>query len=206
MTVSLPYLASNKNLGPLFTTIQSAKVPERFTQDFLAKTIGLKGSNDRAMIPLLRTLGFIDQSGAPKPFYRQLKNSETAKNALAQGIRTAYAPLFEANENAHSLPSDKLKGLVAQVAWTDDSMTSRIASTFSTLCKLADFSANTSNSSDAEPIEDATGESKDLTKERLSTTKGLSTQFHYNIQVHLPSNATEEVYLNIFNALRKVFQ
>ena len=206
MSVSLPYLASNKNLGSLFTTIQSAKVPERFTQDFLVKTIGLKGSNDRAMIPLLRTLGFIDQSGAPKPFYRQLKNSETAKGALAQGIRDAYAPLFEANENAHSLASDKLKGLVAQVAGTDDSMTARIASTFSALCKLADFSAGISSSADVEAAEDAPAEARDVVKDRFAAAKGLSTQFHYNIQVHLPSNATEEIYLNIFNALRKVFQ
>ncbi len=206
MAVSLPYLASNKNLAPLFTTIQSAKVPERFTQDFLAKTIGLKGSNDRAMIPLLRTLGFIDQSGAPKPFYRQLKNLETARGALAQGIREAYAPLFEANENAHSLAPDKLKGLVAQVAGTDDSMTARIAATFSTLCRLADFSAQRSNPPDVEVAEESPSEARDVAKDRLPGGKGLSTQFHYNIQVHLPSNATEEVYLNIFNALRKVFQ
>jgi hypothetical protein len=31
-------------------------------------------------------------------------------------------------------------------------------------------------------------------------------EFHYNIQVHLPSNGTEETYLNIFNALRKALQ
>jgi hypothetical protein len=32
---------------------------------------------------------------------------------------------------------------------------------------------------------------------------GIRPEFHYNIQIHLPSNATEETYLNIFNALRK---
>ena len=133
MPVSLPYLSSNKNVDALFSTIQSAKVPDRFTQEFLATTIGLKGTNDRGMIPLLRNLGFIDQSGAPTSSYRQLKNKDSAKATIANGIRLAYAPLFEANENAHSLSSEKLKGLVAQVAGTDDDMTARIVATLNAL-------------------------------------------------------------------------
>ena len=36
--------------------------------------------------------------------------------------------------------------------------------------------------------------------------KGFEPQFHYNIQVQLPVNGTEETYLNIFSALRKVFR
>ena len=43
-------------------------------------------------------------------------------------------------------------------------------------------------------------------KKMKGQVKGLRTEFHYNIQVHLPANGTEEVYLNIFNALRRVFQ
>jgi hypothetical protein len=34
---------------------------------------------------------------------------------------------------------------------------------------------------------------------------GLRTDFHFNIQVHLPANGTEDTYLNIFNALRRTF-
>ncbi|WP_322070600.1 DUF5343 domain-containing protein [Paraburkholderia bannensis] len=208
MPASLTYLASNKNLETLFTTIQSAKVPDRFTQDFLSTTIGLKGTNDRMMIPLLRTLGFLEASGAPTARYRELKNQDNAKRAIANGIRGAYAPLFEANEAANSLSADKLRGLVAQVAGTDNSMTARIVATFSALCRLGDFSAsNTGNASEVEDEEEKDERNADPTDRKLhGLPPKLSTQFHYNIQVHLPSNGTEEVYLNIFNALRKVFQ
>lgn len=210
MPASLPYLSSNKNVETLFSTIQSAKVPDRFTQDFLATTIGLKGTNDRGMIPLLRTLGFLDQSGTPTPAYRQLKNRESARVAIANGVRAAYAPLFEANENAQSLPSEKLKGLVAQVAGTDDDMTARIVATFNALSKQGDFVSrapviDTSDEEAAESNSDG-NESSGRSLGRAPLGKGLNTQFHYNIQVHLPSNATEDVYLNIFNAIRKVFQ
>jgi hypothetical protein len=212
MPVSLPYLSSNKNVEALFSTIQSAKVPDRFTQEFLATTIGLKGTNDRGMIPLLRNLGFLDQSGSPTSTYRQLKNKEAAKSAIADGIRTAYAPLFEANENAYTLSNEKLKGLIAQVAGTDDDMTARIATTFNTLVKQADFSQRGEKSNTDQTGEDE--EADELPRNNggsqrsggLQPGKGLNPQFHYNIQVHLPSNATEDVYLNIFNAIRKVFQ
>ena len=210
MAVSLPYLPSNKNLEALFAKIQSAKIPDRFSQDFLKTTVGLKGSNDRPLIPLLRTMGFVDQSGAPTLSYRQLKSADSAKDAIGAAVRKAYAPLFAADESAHKLPNDKLKGLVAQVAGTDDSMTARIASTFGALVKLGNFDAvDAGDGNDADGA-DGKSEEQESTKQALSNVAGgrkaMQPSFHYNIQVHLPSNGTEEVYLNIFNALRKTFQ
>lgn len=206
MAASLPYLASNKNLETLFSKIASAKVPEKFTHGFLTKTIGLKGTNDRAFIPMLRALGFLDQSSTPTNTYRQLKNSSSSKGALAVAIRSAYAPLFEADEGANALALDKLKGLVAQVAGTDEAMTSRIVSTFNALVKLADFSASADNSDERDDSNEDEEESEDEPPKKIVGAKGLRPEFHYNIQIHLPSNATEEVYLSIFNALRKSFQ
>lgn len=203
MARPLPYVASNKNLESLFAKIASAKIPDKFTHSFLQQTIGLKGTNERAYIPLLRTLGFLDASGTPTAAYRQLKNSSTAKVAIASGIRSAYAPLFASDESGHALSPEKLKGLIAQVAGTDEGMTMRIASTFSSLAKIADFSVP----EESQGSEEIPNQEQDSGQEKIKNlSKGLRTEFHYNIQVHLPANGTEEVYLNIFNALRKVFQ
>jgi hypothetical protein len=204
MASSLPYVVSNKNLETLFSKIASAKVPDKFTHNFLLQTIGLKGTNDRAYIPLLRTLGFLDGSSTPTVTYRQLKNSSTAKAAIAAGVRAAYAPLFASDESANTLSAEKLKGLIAQVAGSDEGMTSRIASTFSALAKLADFTASSNNLD----VDEGEGQQDQGLNEEISKKigKSLRTEFHYNLQIHLPANGTEEVYLNIFNALRKVFQ
>jgi hypothetical protein len=150
MSVSLPYLVSYKNVPTLFEKIASAKIPEKFNREFLQTTIGLKASNDRALIPLLRNFGFIDASGTPTQSYRQLKGGNK-RAAVAVGIRKAYGPLFDADQQAYKLSSDKLKSLVAQVAGTDDDMTSRIAGTFAALIKLGDFEADAPN--DAEEKE-----------------------------------------------------
>jgi hypothetical protein len=205
MAVSLPYLVSYRNVGTLFDKIASAKIPETFNREFLSTTIGLKGSNDRALIPLLRTMGFIDQSSAPTPQYRLLKGDKR-RAAIAEGIRKAYRPLFDAQEDANTLTGNPLKGLVAQTAGTDDDLTGRIANTFQTLVKSGDF--------DAAPAEAAETPAKDVeepetpeTPERpLPKLKGFRPEFNYDIHIHLPSNGNEETYLNIFNALRKTFQ
>jgi hypothetical protein len=115
---SLPYLATNRNVGELFTRIASAAVPPKFTHDFLQTTIGLKGTNDRQMIPLLRNMGFLNQSNTPTPTYSLLKAKDKQKVAIAEGVRAAYAPLFAADENASELSGDNLKSLIAQVAGT----------------------------------------------------------------------------------------
>ena len=194
MPTQLPYLPSNKNLDTLFSKIQAAKVPDKFTHSFLQTTMGLKGTADRSLIPLLRVLGFIDQSGTPLHSYRLLKSKETAKKAIGQAVRTAYASLFEADENVHSLPSDKLKGLIAQVAGTDEDMTARIGATFTALTKVADLSIPVQKTA----AQDADNESKEELEDDQGggrAAKPLRPEFHYNIQVHLPSNATEEIYL-----------
>lgn len=207
MAVSLPYLVSYKNLPTLFEKINSAKVPDSFTHTFLQNTIGLKNTNDRAFIPLLRHLGFLDGQNIPTPAYRLLKGDKR-RTVVADGIRRAYGPLFDADQSANELTGERLKGLVAQVAGTDSDLTGRIANTFLALVNLADFQTQLPTDEE-EKRKDVDDEAEDEVEERErrgSSRKGIRTEFHYNLQIHLPSNGTEEVYLNIFNALRKTFQ
>jgi hypothetical protein len=49
-------------------------------------------------------------------------------------------------------------------------------------------------------------EKKKKDEEKSSSAGELRSEFHYNIQIHLPSNASEETYLSIFSAFRKVFK
>lgn len=210
MPVQLPYLASYKNLPVLFEKIGTAKVPESFTQTFLQSTIGLKGTGDRPLIPFLRSLGFIDQSNKPTQEYSKLKgSSEQRAKAIGEGVKRAYRPLFDSDEQAHEHTGQTLRNLIAQVAGTDEDMTARIANTFANVAKLGTYTGGREES-DKSKDNDKNRDNPDGDGEEQSTVgrkiKGLRTEFHYNIQVVLPSNGTEEVYLNIFNAIRKTFQ
>lgn len=210
MAKELPYLSSYKNVDALFKKIVSAKQPEAFTTRYLADVIGLKGSADRSLISLLKSLGFLDGSGRPTAAYGLLKNPIKASFAIADGIRQAYEPLFTADEKANELAFDQLKGLIAQVAGSDEGMTAKIAGTFNTLVKLGNFSGSPTETKDeADNDSDDEEEKLDSSKEavkKLGAAHPLRPEFHYNIQIHLPSNATEDVYLSIFNAIRKAFK
>lgn len=196
MAKDLFYLASCKNMGTLFEKILTAKAPEAFTTSFLTDTIGLKSTADRGLINLLKKLGFLDAGGRPTETYGLLKNKEVAGAAIADGVRKLYAPLFEANEKANELQGDGLKGLISQVTGSEQNIVGQIAYTFNALVKNADFSKGVKDKSPDE------AEDKDKLNGKLAA---LRTDFHFNIQVHLPANGTEETYLNIFNALRRTF-
>ena len=206
MSRPLPYVPSNRNIGELFEKIAAARTPDAISQTILSEMFGLKSTNDRQLISLLKTLGFLDQGGRPTHEYGQLKNKTAAPKAIAKAVKKAYEPLFAANENANDLPTNELKGLIAQVAGTDDEMSGRIASTFSTLTKLGHFKDLQGQSEPAEPKADSE------LRPRPNGSNGaqaailpLRGEFHFNLQIHLPSNGSEETYLSIFNALRKTF-
>lgn len=208
MAKELPYLVTNKNVGTLFERIEKAKIPDAFTVKFLAETIGLKGTNDRQLISMLKKLGFLDNAGKPSTEYSRLKNKGTAKAAIAEGVRKAYAPLFEANEAVYELPNDQLKGLVAQVSGADEAMTKLITYTFNALAKASDFThiKTADQANDGDTANDGTGREDQPTKEQGKTEVKevhFSPGFRFNIEIHLPSNGSEETYLAIFNALRK---
>lgn len=202
MPRDLPYLPTYKNVGKLFEKIAAAKTPDAFTYRFLSDTLGLKGVGDRPLISLLKSLNFLDQSGKPTTQYQLLKNRLTAGRAIADAVRSAYEPLFSANENAHTLSPEDLKGLVAQVSGADQQMTTKMCGTLNGLLKLADFTPAPSE----EPGKKEDAPESPPKVEPPGAVAGFRPEFHYNIQVHLPANGTEETYLNIFNAIRKAFK
>jgi hypothetical protein len=110
--------------------------------------------------------------------------------------------LFEANEKANELKPEDLKGLISQVTGSEKNIVANIGYTFNAIAKNADFS-QTAAKPDAKK-QDENGEGR-IPPVPLIAASGLRTDFHFNIQVHLPANGTEETYLNIFNALRRTF-
>jgi hypothetical protein len=196
------YLGSYKNLDKLFEKIETAKAPEAFTTAFLTDVIGLKSTSDRPLINMLKKMGFLDGTGRPTESYGLLKNKGVAKAAVADGIRKVYAPLFEANEKANALSTEELKGLIAQVTGSEKNIVDQIAKTFNAMAKNANFSH--AAKPDGKKPDNNGGETPTPPVPPLPPSS-LRSEFHFNIQVHLPANGTEETYLNIFNALRRTF-
>lgn len=101
---------------------------------------------------------------------------------------------------------------MAQIAGTDSATTSKIVGTFKALVAAADFESDSILKDDADASntqEKKIDKEKELEAGLLGSGRGfqgMRPEFHYNIQIHLPSNGSEETYMNIFNAIRKVFK
>jgi len=69
-----------------FKRITEAQVPPKVTQDFIYTKLGLKSTSFRAMIPLLRKLGFIDSANVPTAVYRDYRDPTKSKIIMARQI------------------------------------------------------------------------------------------------------------------------
>ncbi|MBA3833857.1 MAG: DUF5343 domain-containing protein [Chthoniobacterales bacterium] len=198
MPVDYPYVVSNNKIGPILSKIEKAAKPGRFSQEFL-KNLGFGASNDRAVIPLLRRLGFLNDSGAPTEYYDQLKDATRHKTVLGDRIKALYSDLFTLNTEIQKANESEIKGAISRITGKDETSVSRYYATFKTLVSLAKFDGESvAPLKDVEVPEGGAGEAAtgDI-KPRASTAS-----FHYNIQLHLPATTDVSVYNAIFKSLR----
>lgn len=63
MAITYPYMVSNNKIGPIFEKIKTAAKPSKFTNQFL-RTLGFTSTNDRAVLSVLKRLGFLTDDGS----------------------------------------------------------------------------------------------------------------------------------------------
>lgn len=103
------------------------------------KNIGFTSSNDRAIIPLLKKLGFLTADGIPTESYDRLKDKKDHPYVLAERIKELYSDLFTINTEINAASDDDIKGAIARVTGEDEKAVTRYTTTFKTLCSLAKF-------------------------------------------------------------------
>ena len=190
------YMISNNKIEAIINKIQQAVRPAKFTQEFL-KNLGFTSTNDRAFIPLLKKLEFLNEDGTPTPLYDQLKDNTITKVILANQIKEYYSELYTINTDIHNASDEEIKCAISRVTGKDEVGVNRIFNTFKALCKVADFNiTEQQNDSNIEQNEKVT------IKESTPVEKTKNPQFHYNIQIHLPATNDISVYNAIFKSLK----
>jgi hypothetical protein len=142
LAVPKTYLTSTKNLKDILTAMQQAQAPKQFSVSFL-QGLGYKSSADRLIIGMLKSLGFLQPSGAPTPRYFEFLDQTQSGRVLAEAMREAYGDLFELNTNAHKMTRDEVKNklkTLTQGQFSDDVL-GKMATTFVAFANEADFDA-----------------------------------------------------------------
>jgi uncharacterized protein DUF5343 len=199
-----PYVNAYNGIPRLFEKIKTAAVPPKFTVDFMTSMLDLKSSSYRAMIPLLKRIGFIDAANVPTQAYKDYRDNSLSGAVMAERLRDAYRPLFQANEYAWKLDKKDLMAKLRSLtgAAEDDANIQYVASTFLELAKLANWTgtAPKPKREENEAPEVNTGGDRGG-----DDGKGLEggLRLSYTINLNLPATTEIEVFNAIFKSLRE---
>lgn len=127
-----------------FDTLLTARAPEKFTNKFMAD-LGFTSSTDRLFANVLKSIGFLDDSGVPTERYFKFLDQSCSKQMVAEGVREAYEDLFNLNVTAYTMSQAEVEGKFKTLTNGSKAAATitQMAKTFVALCGYADWSAAT---------------------------------------------------------------
>jgi hypothetical protein len=197
MTLTNAYVQNYGQLPDFFRRISEGQAPEQFTTQYL-KDLGFTSTSYRAIIPLLKALGFLSTDGTPSTRYHEYRNQSQSRHVMADALHEAYMDLFIIK----AIPTDTDRALIQGKFKSAHNVSDRLAqlmtNTFFALLSLADLQAKSVN-----PVVEVKKpeDEKKPAPELPSIVQAPS--LHYNIQIHLPATKDIEVFNAIFKSLRE---
>ena len=193
---TIPYTPNPKNVKEFFETIQGLGIPPKLNQTYLS-TIGFKSSNDRYLIGLSKSLGFVDTAGKPTTKWRDFRYKDKAPKVMADPVKTAYADLYSTYPDADKKEDDTLQNYFARTSGVADSVARLMVRTFKNLCELAAFEAV----AEEEHVTTPTAPAGEKVGEMPPGVKPVT--LNINIQLQLPATEDATIYEALFSALKK---
>jgi len=196
------YVQVYGQLPDLFSRIREAGAPDKFTSQHL-KDWGYTSSNYRAVIPLLKSLGFLAPDGSPTTRYHDYRNNAQSASVMAEALREAYGDLFNIKANPAQSDRALIEGKFKSSHNASPNTAKMMANTFYSLLGLADLSIPTNQGSSAlENIRVRSADSQP-NQQNEQQHKSARPSLHYNIQIHLPATKDIEVFNAIFKSLKE---
>lgn len=204
MAESLPFVTAYGNVTKALERIQTAATPPRFTQDFLAAKLDLKGGSAKPVIPFLKRLAILGSDGVPTDLYKRFRNPTERGRAAAAALRAGFKLLYEVNEYIHDADDKDLKGVIVQVTGSEpaSSTVKAIIGSFKAVRAFATFDGD-----ESAPAGDATDEEAHREEDHgaggggevVTRKLGLS----YTINLNLPATSDIAVFDAIFKSLKE---
>jgi hypothetical protein len=191
-----PYTPTPQNVKTFFETIQGLGIPPKVNQAYLP-TIGFKSANDRYLVGVSKSLGFVDTAGKPTTKWRDFKDKTKAPKVMADAIKTTYADLYSTYPDADKKDDDTLQNYFASTSGVADSVGRLMVRTFKNLCEFADFEA-------VAVEEHVTTPTAPAVEKVVEIPPGVQPfTLNINIQLQLPATEDATIYEALFSALKK---
>jgi hypothetical protein len=191
------YVYVAKHITNILEKIQSTGKPDKLTITHVKKSWLFKDAKYSAVLELLREMNFLDQSGIPTALYSEYQNPAKSKDAIARGVKNAYPTLFKTYPAAHKLSTDDLDGFIREHTGADKSVVTKIRTTITTLCSIADFGTVRRTEPEKPPLKDHE------TPGGPSEPVKVSPNLQLNIELHISADMPDEKIESIFKNMRK---
>jgi len=193
------YTPQPSSIPKFLTTIRGSGVPDKVTLKTI-ESFGFKSKNDRNLLPILKGLGLVDNSGVPTDRWRAFRSKQTGGVALADGIRGHYSRLFALYPDAYQKDTEALHSFFSSHTNLSDNTLKLVIATFRALCALADFEAESVTS----PVPaQGTSPRGEVGVATAVVTANPGYTININIQLTLPENADTKTFEEFFKAMRK---
>ncbi|MBR9701464.1 DUF5343 domain-containing protein [Candidatus Pacearchaeota archaeon] len=193
------YIVKTGSIKSFFEKIISLGVPEKITTKWL-ESIGLKSTNDRAIITLLKALKFIDNSGTPTDTYKQYRNSSLSKIIMSKAIKEYYSSLFKVYPNANEKDIEALNNFFRSHTNVGEKALTLMTATFRALCGLGDFKSEIKI---PETIKEDGKLETDIEVNNQGGMQKKNVTINLNVQLTLPETENEEIYNKLFKSMKQ---
>jgi len=190
------YTPSPNNIQEFLEKLRTIAVPPKVSQSFL-KTIGFTSSNDRYIIGVLKSLGFIDANGVPQQGWKDFRDRAKAPSAMASSIKSTYSELFDIYPDAPTRDASEIQNFFSTRLNVATATAQYMERSFRILCAFADFGAMPTTAGVAEPAVP----SVEKVVEAAAGTREPTVNI--NIQLQLPATENADIYDSLFAALKK---
>lgn len=200
MALTNAYLQIYGQLPEIFQRISEAAAPEKFTTQHL-KDWGYTSSNFRAIIPVLKALGFLSADGSPTTRYHDYRGAHP-RLVMAEAIKEAYGDLFTIKAKPTTADRELIEGKFKSSHNASPNTAKLMAATFFALLDLADLNSTPPATQEVEKVAAQKTSPPKEVEGNLPKSHG-SPSLHYNIQIHLPATKDIEVFNAIFKSLKE---
>jgi Family of unknown function (DUF5343) len=206
--MTVPAMIATGAIPRFLDSIKKSGIPTKVDNAYL-KAVGFKNSNDMALVPLFKQLGFLDSSGQPTDSYREYRAApaDDARKVLGTAVMTCYSGLFEVYPDAYRKDDEALTNWIRAHTEKGEATQARALKTFKALRDASTF--ETESSDLPEPSHASDGTQNDTTP-RINHTDparhiGLQTGPNITINITLQIQATDDasIYDKFFASMQK---
>lgn len=183
-------------LEGLLAKIRTTGVPPKANADWL-RSLGYTSSNDRTIPPVLKALGFIDNSNVPTQRWRDYRGADH-RRVLGDALRDAYPDLFNLYPDACARSDAELESFFRTHTDGGDQVVKKLVGTFKALCANADVGGEVSLGARLAPQP-----APSMNPAPSALNAALAPSLHIDIQIHISPESSAEQVDQIFKSMAK---